>query len=106
MPIYRKQRGGRWYLYEQHSYREGKKVRTRSRYLGPVDSAKDPFALEPGEVQADNAMQQWVAGGGPERLQQEKQPGWSQEQFLAETSATKDPEGAHIGAEADKVGDQ
>lgn len=35
MPIYRKERGGRWYLYEQHSYRQGGKVRTRSRYLGP-----------------------------------------------------------------------
>jgi hypothetical protein len=84
MPIYKKYRGDRAYLYEQHSYREGKKVRTWSRYLGPENG--DPFALEPGEVQADKAVTEWTLAGGPEKLAQE-QPQWSQADFLAETSS-------------------
>lgn len=31
---------GRQYRYEQRSWREGKRIRTKSRYLGPVTSAR------------------------------------------------------------------
>ena len=30
---------GRSYLYEQETYREGGKVKTRSRYISPIDPA-------------------------------------------------------------------
>lgn len=37
---------GRRYLYEQRTWREGKRVRTESRYLGPADGGGRPVASE------------------------------------------------------------
>ena len=31
---------GRRYLYEQRTWREGKRVRTQSRYIGPLDGGR------------------------------------------------------------------
>ena len=36
---------GRRYVYEQRTWREGKRVRTESRYLGPADGGQRPKGL-------------------------------------------------------------
>jgi hypothetical protein len=36
---------GRRYVYEQRTWREGKRVRTESRYLGPADGGRRPKGL-------------------------------------------------------------
>ena len=49
---------GHSYLYEQSSYRIGEKVKTKSRYLGPVspsgvrDAAAAPYSKEPKQPEA------------------------------------------------------
>src|SRR3977135_3276445 len=37
---------GRQYRYEQRSWREGKRVRTKSRYLGPVAEERPPGLIK------------------------------------------------------------
>jgi hypothetical protein len=58
MPIYRKRRGDRWYLYEQHSYRDATgRVRTKSKYLGPeVSYEVEPEPSTPLESFAEAAV--------------------------------------------------
>lgn len=90
MRIYRKPRGGRFYLYAQESYREGRKVRTRSIYLGP---ASEPYRIEPGEVAAYQAI--WNDFEKQrERERAAKAAQWSQEKFLADTQGEA---GAPVG---------
>jgi len=58
---------GRFYLYEQESFRAGGKVCTRSRYLGPV-------AAGDGEPQEENADQPRVSEALPESRQKGETP--------------------------------
>lgn len=106
MRIYRKRRGNRWYLYAQESVRVGNRVTTPTRYIGPADGGtrkrKNPFALEPGEVQADKAMQEYTQ----KLLAEEGQPKqeiWSQKSFLERTAEPEKSPASSGTSEANDV---
>ncbi|WP_142250907.1 hypothetical protein [Bradyrhizobium sp. UNPF46] len=108
MRIYIKYRNGRGYYYAQETiYVPGRKSpRTPTRYIGPVDGVrrqrKDPFALEPGEVAADEAMRKY----SEELLakdKEEKPELWSQAKFLEQTAGSEKSPASSGTSEANDV---